>query len=221
MSRCSLRGAKRPSGSPSSPAPPLYTSPAHQPRPSPLATPLAPPLLFRRFPPAPPPGPAPPRAHRHQKRAATASAAAPATEQARISTAGRGRGEGSLRGRTPPPRPAGPTKCEAITAPAPRLQGGHVHRPGRHSGAQGGARCGRRGSPRGGEAQVQSPASLGEPQGGICRETASQHSKTGWGQGCGESDRRAGQGLTRLRGPLLSLKLGWGLEPGAPRLLPG
>lgn len=106
------------------------------------------------------PGPTPPRAHRHQKRAATASAAAPATQHARISTAGRGCGQGSLRGSIPPPRPAGPTEGEAVTVPAPRLQGGHVHRPRRHGGAQGGAGCGRRGSPRGGEAQAESLASL-------------------------------------------------------------
>lgn len=45
--------------------------------------------------------------------------------------------------------------------------------------------------------------------------------RPGWGQGCREQDRCTGQGLTRLWGPLLCLKLGWGLEPGAPCLLPG
>lgn len=81
---------------------------------------------------AQPPGrppPARPHAHRHQQRTATARAAAPATEHATISTAGRGRSEGSLSGRTLPPRPARLTEGKAVTAPAPRLQRGHVHRP--------------------------------------------------------------------------------------------
>lgn len=116
-------------------------------------------------PPAVPRPPGPPRAHLHQQRAATARAAAPATEHATTSTAGRGRGEGGLSGGTLSPahrdlRTYRPTEGESVTAPAPGLQGGHVHRHRRHRGAQGGVGRGCRGSPSGGGAQVRALAAL-------------------------------------------------------------
>lgn len=77
-----------------------------------------------------------------------------------MNTAGEGRGEGGLPGRTLPPRWLRPTEAEAVTAPALGLQGGHVHGPRRHQGAQGGAGRGRRDSLSGVEAQVRALASL-------------------------------------------------------------
>lgn len=44
--------------------------------------------------------------------------------------------------------------------------------------------------------------------------------RPGWGQGGGETGRGNRQGLTSLQESLLPLRLGRGLEPGVPSLLP-